>query len=82
VQSSPPACLPAADLSNLLWAWGQWSFTPQKLFASSVKDRCRGKFKHHEFSAQQLVRLMHGVSRWTDHLPRDPWLLAFCNEVR
>ena len=55
---------------------------PQRLFASSAKDRCRGKLKNHEFRAQQLVRVMHGIYRWTDHLPHDPWLLAFCNEVR
>lgn len=72
----------AADVAALLWAWGEFGYTPKdKLFMNEMKDDVRRRFKQHAFDGQQLVQLMHGVARWADYHPNERWLLAYANEI-
>ncbi len=47
-----------------------------------VKIITRRAFGIHQLSAQQLVELMHGISRMPRYAPNIGWLQALCLEVQ
>lgn len=66
-------------LSQLLWAWGEWGYSPRdKPLVNEIKGALRRMLARRDLTADQMVMVMHGVARLDpEYWPNPRWMAVF-----
>jgi hypothetical protein len=72
-----------AALAQLLWAWGEWGYTPRdRPLVNDFKAALRAMFRARALDGRQLLMVMHGIARLDPELAPNPgWVDAFAARV-